>query len=126
MRAILLFSCLVLAAACGGPGNSSKPNLNAKTPAQPLPVYGYEIVKSYAHDPRAFTEGLFFSDGFLYESTGEEGRSSLRKVALDTGKVVQKWDLPVEDFGEGITLLNDKIYMLTWRGGLGRVFDAKT
>jgi glutamine cyclotransferase len=127
MRAILLFTCLILAAGCGGgSGNNSKPNVNAKTPVQPLPVYGYEVVKAYPHDPRAFTEGLFFNDGFLYESTGEEGRSSLRKVELETGKIVQKWDNPPEDFGEGISMIGDKIFQLTWRQGLGRVFDAKT
>jgi len=117
----------MLATACsGGAGNNAVPNMNARTPAQPLPVYGYEVVRSYPHDPRAFTEGLFFSDGFLYESTGEEGRSSLRKVELETGKVVQKWDNPPEDFGEGTAMIGDKIYQLTWRQYLGRVFDAKT
>jgi glutamine cyclotransferase len=127
MRPILLFSCLFFAVACGGgTGNNLKPNVNAKTPVQPLPVYGYEVVKSYTHDPRAFTEGLFFNDGFLYESTGEEGRSSLRKVELETGKIVQKWDNPPEDFGEGTAMIGEKIYQLTWRQGLGRVFDAKT
>lgn len=114
--------------ACGGPANTAKPNVgtntNTKTTAAALPVYGYEIVKAYPHDPKAFTEGLFYYNGFLYESTGEERRSSLRKVELETGKVVQKFDLPPEDFGEGIVLLNGKIYMLTWRQGLGRVFDV--
>ena len=80
------------------------------------------MVKSYPHDPKAFTEGLFYHDGFLYESTGQ--KSSLRKVELETGKVVQKFDLPREDFGEGIAMLGDKIYMLTWQQQLGRVFDV--
>lgn len=91
-----------------------------------LPVYGYQIVNTYPHDGKAFTEGLFFHDGFLYESTGEEGSSSLRRVELETGKVVQKFDLPRSDFGEGIAMIGDKIYMLTWQQQLGRVFDAKT
>jgi glutamine cyclotransferase len=91
-----------------------------------LPVYGYEVVNTFPHDPKAFTEGLFFHDGFLYESTGEPGRSSLRRVELESGKVVQKFDLPREDFGEGIAMVDDKIYMLTWEQQLGRVFDAKT
>lgn len=125
MRLILLFFLVITSLSCSGSGNNAKPNVNAKTPSGPVPVYGYEVVKAYPHDPKAFTEGLFFYDGFLYESTGEEGRSSIRKVEIETGKVVQKWDLPREDFGEGISLLGDKIYMLTWRGGLGRVFDAK-
>jgi glutamine cyclotransferase len=129
MRSFIFFLTLTLSVACGGSANNTKTNLNAgsnKPPAnQPLPVYGYEVVKSYPHDPNAFTEGLFYKDGFLYESTGEKNRSSLRKVELESGKVVQKWDLPAEDFGEGISLLNGKIYMLTWQQGLGRVFDAK-
>jgi glutaminyl-peptide cyclotransferase len=84
------------------------------------------VVKTYPHDPKAFTEGLFYHDGFLYESTGQNGKSSLRKVELETGKVVQKFDLPPEDFGEGIALANGKIYQLTWQQGMGRVLDAKT
>jgi glutamine cyclotransferase len=68
--------------------------------------------------------GLFYHNGFLYESTGEEGRSSLRKVEIETGKVLQKFDLPREDFGEGSALLNGQIYMITWRQGIGRVFDV--
>src|SRR6476661_3574872 len=128
MRSFLVIGFLIATAACGGGANTNtpKPNVSARTPVQPLPVYGYEVVKSYPHDPKAFTEGLFFHDGFLYESTGEEGRSSLRKVELETGKIVQKWDNPPEDFGEGTTILGDKIYQVTWRQGLGRVFDAKT
>lgn len=113
--------------ACGPTANNAKSNNNnaaTKTAQTPVPVYGYEVVKSYPHDEKAFTQGLIFRDGFLYESTGQEGKSSVRKVELATGKVLQKWDLPREDFGEGITLLNDKIYMLTWRGGIGRVFDV--
>lgn len=123
---MLLFTCLVLSLACGGGTNNAKPNMNAKTPPQPLPVAGYEIVKAYPHDPKAFTQGLFFYDGYLYESTGEERRSSIRKVDLETGNIVQKWDNPPEDFGEGAAMMADKIYQVTWRQGLGRVFDAKT
>jgi len=115
---------------CSGGANNAKPNVNASNAntakAGPLPVYGYEVVKAYPHDPKAFTEGLFFHSGFLYESTGEKGASSLRKVELETGKVVQKWDMPREDFGEGIAMIGDKIYQLTWQQNLGRVFDANS
>lgn len=128
MRLLILTISLGLSVACGSPANNAKPNANnsttMKTPQGQVPVYGYEIVKAYPHDEKAFTQGLIFHNGFLYESTGQEGRSSVRKVDMATGKVLQKWDLPREDFGEGITLLGDKIYMLTWRGGLGRVFDV--
>ncbi|MGI9036276.1 MAG: glutaminyl-peptide cyclotransferase [Pyrinomonadaceae bacterium] len=104
--------------------NVNKPvNLNNQTSGK-VPVYTYEIVNTYKHDPKAFTEGLFYQDGFLYESTGQPGASSLRKVELETGKVVQKFDLPKEDFGEGIAMFGDKIYQLTWQQGICRVFDA--
>ncbi len=131
MRLFLLLVSISISTACGGAANTSNNNANSNrqssntAKAGPLPIYGYEVIKSYPHDPKAFTEGLFYHDGFLYESTGEEGHSSLRKVDLETGKTVQKWDLPREDFGEGIAMIGDKIYMLTWKGGLGRVFDAK-
>jgi glutaminyl-peptide cyclotransferase len=67
-----------------------------------IPIYSYEIVHTYPHDPEAFTEGLFFKDGFLYESTGMQGRSSVRKVRLETGEVLSAVRLPNELFGEGI------------------------
>ena len=130
MRIFLTFAALALSLSCGSPANNSgvnktpANNANKQTNAGPAPVYTYEVVKSYPHDPTAFTEGLYFKDGFLYESTGEPKKSSLRKVELETGKVVQKWDLPPEDFGEGIAELNGKIYQLTWQQELGRVFDA--
>lgn len=133
MRILLIVTAMALISSCGSTPpagrqiNANNGGANATAvDTKPLPVYSYEIVKSYPHDPTAFTEGLFFHDGFLYESTGEEGESTLRKVDLATGKVVQKFDLPREDFGEGISLIGDKIYMLTWRQQLGRVFDAKT
>ena len=126
MRLLMLLFTVSLAVGCSGNTTPPKPNTNANT-AKPaaLPIYGYEVVKAYPHDPKAFTEGLFFYNGFLYESTGEKGASSLRKVELETGKVVQKWDMPREDFGEGIAMIGDKIYQLTWQQGLGRVFNAK-
>ena len=82
-----------------------------------LPVFGYQIVHVYPHDPKAFTQGLEFHDGVLYEGTGGKDDdpffSSLRKVDFLTGKVLEKHDLPREYFGEGITILGDKIYQLT-------------
>ncbi|MEO7539333.1 MAG: glutaminyl-peptide cyclotransferase [Pyrinomonadaceae bacterium] len=129
VRLFLVSISMIWAVGCPGGTNTTHTNVNSSPPtavkAGPLPVYGYEVVKSYPHDPKAFTEGLFFYNGFIYESTGEEGRSSLRKVELESGKIVQKFDLPREDFGEGIALLNDKIYQLTWQQGLGRVYDAR-
>jgi glutamine cyclotransferase len=80
-----------------------------------VPEYSYRIVNSFPHDPQAYTQGLVYKDGFFYEGTGLNGRSSLRKVRLVTGKVLQRVDLPPEFFGEGITLLSGKIFQLTWK-----------
>ncbi|MBP9664810.1 MAG: glutaminyl-peptide cyclotransferase [Pyrinomonadaceae bacterium] len=124
MRTLLVFFTAAIALACSGTANTPKPNnVTAKAPL--LPVFGYEIVKTYPHDGSAFTQGLFFYNGSLYESTGQKGRSQIRKVDIETGKVQQKWDLPKDEFGEGSTVLGDKIYMVTWQDGVGRVFDAK-
>lgn len=91
--------------------------------AAAVPVYGYKVVHSYPHDAQAFTEGLFYQDGHLYESTGEEGSSSIRKVELATGKVLQKADLAPPYFGEGIVAWKDKLIQLTWRNQIGTVYD---
>lgn len=114
--------------------NANKSNAATATPAPTaaatsdgsVPVYTYEVVKTYRHDQNAFTEGLFFHNGFLYESTGEEGRSNLRKVDLETGKVVQQRDMSKESFGEGTTILNGKIYQLTWQEETAYVYDAES
>jgi len=91
-----------------------------------IPVYGYVVKHTYPHDPQAFTEGLFFRDGQLYESTGQKGQSSLRKVDLKTGKVLQKKEIADQFFGEGSTSLGDTIATLTWQSNVGFLFDAKT
>jgi glutamine cyclotransferase len=93
----------------------------------PVPAqYGYRIIKWYPHDRMAFTQGLEYRDGFLYEGTGIPGRSSLRKVDLATGRVIQKYDLPQPYFGEGITLLNRQILQLTWQSQSGFIYDKST
>lgn len=89
-------------------------------------IYTYKIVATYPHDINAYTQGLEFYNDTLYESTGLHGLSSLRKVAYKTGEVLKKIDLPRKIFGEGITILNDKIYMLTWQAGKGFVYDVNT
>ncbi len=103
--------------------NVSKTVASATPADGKVPVYTYEIVNTYKHDSTAFTEGLFFYKGFLYESTGQEGKSDLRKVELETGKVVQKVNLAKSSFGEGTTILNGKIYQLTWQEGNGFIYD---
>jgi len=117
--------------ACNGASNNSNTsNISnkANTPAAGAPVYTFEIVKTYPHDPKAFTQGLDFHNGFLYEGTGgyrdsDNFFSSLRKIEIETGKVLQKIDLADPYFGEGITILNDKIYQLTWKEKTAFVYD---
>jgi glutaminyl-peptide cyclotransferase len=91
-----------------------------------LPNYTYEIVNTYPHDNGAFTQGLIFDDDTLYEGTGHYGRSSLRRVELRTGKVLQSVNLPHMYFGEGIALFKDRLYQLTWENGVCFVYDRKT
>ena len=86
-------------------------------------LYTYEIINEYPHDINAYTQGLEFYNGTLYESTGKQGRSSLRKVDFQTGEVLEKIDLEKNQFGEGITIMNGKIYQLTWQNGIGFVYD---
>lgn len=99
---------------------------SASASAVAVPVYTYEIVKTYKHDDDAFTQGLFFHNGFLYEGTGGTGASNIRKVDLETGKVLQQTDLDDRSFGEGVTLLDGKIYQLTWQEQRAFVYDAET
>ena len=91
-----------------------------------LESWRFTIVKKYPHDHRAFTQGLAIANGQLYEGTGKTGSSSLRQVDLETGKVERS--VPLNDiyFGEGITILNDKVYQLTWQNRMGLVYDLKT
>lgn len=93
---------------------------------QAAPVYGYEVVARYPHDPMAFTQGLLWRDGHLYESTGLNGRSSIRKVELATGKVLQRADTDPFQFGEGIVDWGDRIIQLTWTGQKGAIYDLST
>jgi len=87
---------------------------------------GYKIVASFPHDKTAYTQGLVYQDGFLYEGTGQKGASSLRKVELATGRVLQHVELPGDYFGEGIVLWKDKIIQLTWQSKIGFVYDLAT
>ena len=88
--------------------------------------YDYEIVNTYPHDPSAFTQGLIYRDGYLFESTGLYGGSSLRKVRLKTGEVVQRKTIRSEYFGEGLTDWGDQLVQLTWKSNIGFVYDALT
>jgi glutaminyl-peptide cyclotransferase len=90
------------------------------------PVYGYRVVHVYPHDPNAFTQGLEYRGGFLYEGTGLTGRSTLRKVELQSGKVLQEIHIGSQYFGEGITVLGQRILEITWQSEKGFVYDKAT
>jgi glutaminyl-peptide cyclotransferase len=113
MRLLALVSALALCACGHGPEPSVR-------------EYGYKVVHAYPHDPEAFTEGLFYLDGYLYESTGLEGHSSVRKARLETGEVVEKHDLPPEYFGEGIINWKNDLIQLTYKSEKGFVYDLAT
>jgi glutamine cyclotransferase len=99
----------------------------SESPAPPTsnitPVYSYNVVNTYPHDRSAFTQGLVFEDGVLYEGTGLNGRSTLRRVELETGEVLQIRELPAQFFGEGVTVYGNDIIQLTWRSHVGFVYD---
>lgn len=128
MRFYLIFLLAIASFSCGNATNENgkvnRPPTNTTKPAL-APVYDFQIVKEYPHDATAFTQGLEYHDGFLYEGTGGSRSnpvqpndapiySSLRKVDYTTGKVLMKHDLPNDYFGEGITILGDKVFQVTW------------
>ena len=131
---LLLLTSFLAGAGCGGAGtktsslpiDAAPPNANANASRAAVPVYGYEVVNTFPHDPEAFTQGLIFQDGALLESTGLERHSTLRRVELETGKVLKKIDVPSYFFAEGMTLFGGKIYQLTWKGEKGFVYDPQT
>lgn len=91
-----------------------------------IPVYTYEVVNSWPHDPKAFTQGLAYHDGYIYESTGHHGTSSLRKVELKTGKVKKKHNVPEQYFAEGMTIFHDRVFQLTWQSRVCFFYDLKS
>lgn len=135
MRFYSIFFLILLSLSCNDKPARSNMNLTVNTAntnsakSSNVPVYTYDIVKTYPHDAKAFTQGLIFYDGFLYEGTGgkrargDDFYSSLRKVDVETGKVLQKYDLADDFFGEGITILKDKIYQITWQEQTAFVYD---
>jgi len=112
----LLIVAAALAASACGPASE----------AETVPEYTFRVVHAYPHDPLAFTEGLFFWKGDLYESTGIEWQSSVRRVKLETGEVLQKIDLPGDYFGEGIINWKGKLIQLTYRTEVGFIYDFST
>lgn len=93
---------------------------------QPYDIYTFKIINEYPHDPTSYTQGLEYYNGYLYETSGRRGESTLRKVELKTGKVLQKIDLDKKYFGEGMTIFNNKIYWLTWQNKKGFIYNLTT
>lgn len=86
----------------------------------------YELIATYPHDAKAYTQGLFYHNGFLYESTGHQGQSSVRKVAIQSGKIIQLTTLEANYFGEGLTMINNQVFQITYKAQLGFVYDLET
>jgi glutaminyl-peptide cyclotransferase len=121
MRAAIAVSCVCAAIAMALPHVAA--HAAQKSDASGTPVLDYEVVKAYAHDPKAFTQGLIFRNGFLYESTGLKGQSSLRKVRLETGEVIDLRAVDKQYFAEGLTDWGGKLLQLTWETNIGFVYD---
>jgi glutamine cyclotransferase len=146
-----MLGCVVLLAACSGAPAAARPTAQATValpivataratptpapaptaaPTQTLPAaaitYTYEVLNVYPHDPGAFTQGLIYTDGVLYESTGLNGRSSLRRVALETGDVLQQRDVAEQYFAEGLTLFDNRLIQLTWQNRVGFIYDKES
>ncbi len=118
LLALPMLGCLLLP--CSEPACET---LAGDSTVRETPVYTCNIRNTYCHDPNAFTQGLVFEDGFLYESTGLRGRSTLRKVELGTGRIVKFGRLPDPLFGEGLAIFGDRIVQLTWQAHVGFVYD---
>lgn len=114
LRKRIILGALALSAIAGGAAHAA------------IPVYVFMVKHAYPHDPQAFTQGLYIKDGVLFESTGLKGQSSIRRVQLETGRVLQKKDVPEAFFGEGIAPAGNDIVSLTWTSKVGFVYDART
>lgn len=124
MRALYYLICLFLFAACNGTSDSDTAS-DTSAAASTTPALGFNIVAAYPHDTASFTQGLDFYDGALYEGTGNYGASKLRKVNVNTGKVLKEVALDSALFGEGIVVLNDTLYQLTWKEKKVLRYDVK-
>ncbi|MBW2217803.1 MAG: glutaminyl-peptide cyclotransferase, partial [Deltaproteobacteria bacterium] len=100
--------------------------ISTNTSAEIIPVYTYKVVNIYPHDSEAYTQGLVFQDGILYEGTGLRGRSSLRRVELETGVILKILRLPDHIFGEGVAVYKDNLVQLTWDSKTGFVYDKNS
>jgi glutamine cyclotransferase len=122
---ILLMAAIIMTNCSSAPEpnkNTASPG-NTARPVSTVPTYTYEVVNSYPHDSKAFTQGLVVHNGVFYESTGQYEESTLRKVDITSGKIIQQTELGDDFFGEGMTILGDKIYQITWREGTAFVYS---
>lgn len=119
LYAVMLYAVPISAA------DSDTDSINSSLHAITIPIFGYEVVNTYPHDPSAFTQGLVYDDGVLYEGTGLNGQSTLRRVDIALGHVLQQTNLSGEFFGEGIAIWEDQIIQLTWRSDLGFVYGKE-
>lgn len=117
-----VLSVAVLLSACVSADRGNSPPTEQNAPA----AYGYQIVKTYPHDSRAYTQGLVYRDGVLFESTGLHGRSTLRKVRLENGEVLQQYQLEPKYFGEGLVDWGGQLIQLTWQTNVGFVYDLNS
>lgn len=127
-----LLATVAALGACGGDATrtadstATTPPPAVPPPAAGVPTFAGAVVRRLPHDPGAFTQGLFFADGQLYETTGIEGASEIRRVNLETGAVLQRRAVPAPYFGEGSVALGGRLYQLTWRNGRAFVYDLAT
>ncbi len=124
---VLAATLALLAGGCGRSAPTAAAAGVASPKAdRPVPQYTYTILNTYPHDRAAFTQGLIFLQGILLESTGLYGSSSLRKVELETGRVLASVPIPAEFFGEGMTVIGDRVFVLTWQNHRGFIYDLTT
>jgi len=121
----LKIAALILFAVSSVALMSAAPEIQ-RTGQSHTPVASYRVVHVYPHDPEAFTQGLVYRDGVVYEGTGLNGRSTIRKVRLENGEVLQLQKVDAQYFGEGIAVVDDTIYELTWQSGIGFLYDRTT
>jgi glutamine cyclotransferase len=125
-RAAALVLAALALAACGRGQQGAAGDVPPSPPGGGPARYSFEVVHAWPHDPGAFTQGLVFRDGELLESTGLNGHSSLREVNLETGKVMRQETVPAEYFAEGLAVIGEQAYQLTWKGQTGFIYDVST